>query len=338
MHAGADASAFLCLEEIDHILSSKVKVRETVILDCRSKWDFGEVTVLKMDGLDEFDVELLWFGELKFICRIKVNSCSKTSVEVADSVGDAGVGMEEVRRKFEKKILAKYSVRDEVPSGIVNQLMDAASYTWESELVVMFKEPPHGEESTGCFLTIVDAIGRRRDSRYCTDMGEIETFEVLLTSTKTERGDWHWVSCKFQQRSDAVGATGVPITEGLRSKGSLVVVSVVVGLEAMRVDVWFTGAVATGRISFGTTEVLVVLVTEEFERHRVVTVGVVTVVAAIGQDLFVMVFVVVIVAVACSWNIDNEVGLSCIPGIHACSVFSVIVRLTFVVRWSRVSL
>ena len=153
---------------------------------------------------------------------------------------------------------------------------------------------------------IVDAIGRRRDSRDCTDMGEVETFEVLLTSAKTERSDWHWVSCKFQQRSDAVGTTGVPIAEGLRSKRRLVVVIVVVGLEAVRVVVWYTSTSAAGGTSHGTTEFLVVLITKQFKWHWVVTIGVVAVMATIGQDLFIMIFVVVIVWVTrMRWNITN---------------------------------
>jgi hypothetical protein len=51
------------------------------------------MAVLQMNCLDEFDVELLRFGELMFIRSIEMNSSSKASVEMTDSVGDAGVGV-----------------------------------------------------------------------------------------------------------------------------------------------------------------------------------------------------------------------------------------------------
>ena len=64
------------------------------------------MAVLKVNCFDKFDVELLRFGELVFIGCIKVNSCSKTTVEVADSVRDAGVWMKEMRGKFEEEVLS----------------------------------------------------------------------------------------------------------------------------------------------------------------------------------------------------------------------------------------
>ena len=67
MHTRTDASAFLGHEEVDDILSSQVEMRETVVFDRRGEGDFRKVTVLEMDGLDKFDVELLRFGELEFV-------------------------------------------------------------------------------------------------------------------------------------------------------------------------------------------------------------------------------------------------------------------------------
>ena len=142
--------------------------------------------------------------------------------------------------------------------------MDTTSDTRESELMVMFKEPAHGEEGTSCLFAVVNTVSRGRNSGDCTYMGKVETFEVLLASTKTEGSDWHWVSCDFQQRSDAVSATGVPVAERLGSKGSVIVIGVAVGLEGVRVVVGLTSTstVTSLTVSLGTTEVFVVLVTE----------------------------------------------------------------------------
>ena len=63
-----------------------------------------------MNCLDEFNVELLWFGELVFVGGIKVDSSSKSTIEMTDTVRDASVRMEEVRRKLEEEVLAKYGV------------------------------------------------------------------------------------------------------------------------------------------------------------------------------------------------------------------------------------
>ena len=51
------------------------------------------------------------------------------------------------------------------------KLMDAASYSRESELVIMFQKPTHGEKSASRFLAVVDTVGRGGDSRDSTNMG-----------------------------------------------------------------------------------------------------------------------------------------------------------------------
>jgi hypothetical protein len=121
----------------------------------------------------------------------------------------------------------------------------------------------------------------------------------------------------------------------LGSKGSVSIVGVAVGLEGVEVVVGLTSTttVTSLTVSLGTTEVLVILVTEEFEGHRIVTVGVVSVVATIRQDLFIMIFVVVVVVTR--WGIANKISLKCIPSIEACFGFRVIVGLAFVMGWSR---
>ena len=168
-------------------------------------------------------------------------------------------------------------------------------------------------------------------------MGKVETFEVLLASTKTEGSDWHWVGCDFQQRSDAVSATGVPVAERLGSKRSVIIIGFTGGLEGVGIVVGSTSTstMTCLTVSLGTTEVLVVLVTEQFEGHRIVTICVVSVVTTIRQDLFVVVFIVVVVVTR--WNIADKVSLNCVPSIQACFAFRVMIGLTFVVEWSRSS-
>ena len=169
-----------------------------MIFNRKDKRSFRKVSILEVNSFGYFDVGLLWlFGEVRVIGGIEFNDSCKAIGEHRQSVGDGGVGMEEMRRKFEDEVLAKDSIGHQGSGRVMNELVDTSVHLGESEGVVMVQEPTDRKESANSFLAIINAIGGMGETSDLTDMGESNTFEVLFTGTEVEGGNWSGISTEL---------------------------------------------------------------------------------------------------------------------------------------------
>jgi hypothetical protein len=161
-HLGGHASTLFGLEEVDDILSSEGQGCEAMVVNCSDEQWFGKVAVLQVDGLDDFDIEALWFGEVNLIGVVEMDGSSESIGKEGDTVRDSSVWVEKMRRKFEDEVLSKNCVGDEITVGRMDSLVDNIMNPWKSEGVAVAEEPPHGEKCAGSFLTVIDTINRGR--------------------------------------------------------------------------------------------------------------------------------------------------------------------------------